>query len=99
MSDAEYAEWTAANDAMPWPKVRAASPCMDCTAEFAASMRAINACNGRPGRSFLVDYSDDDPRVVRRRATWRAYSERNRERRREAWREASRRWRAKKAAA
>lgn len=51
MDDAEWAKWHEANTSKYLPvSERAKSPCTDCTKGFAAEMRRIDKCDGKPGR-------------------------------------------------
>lgn len=49
MSDTDFADWTAKNDAIYSMTDRAPSPCHDCTLAFAIEMRAEGMCDGHPG--------------------------------------------------
>lgn len=44
----ELREWRAANGKVHSKVARAQSPCVDCTARFAAEMRLEDRCNGTP---------------------------------------------------
>ena len=81
MDPAEAAEWQRLNDIQPLAN-RAADPCEDCTIRFAVEMRLVGRCDSWPytpvgGRPWN---RTPDERVAARRAQWRAYKARQRER-------------------
>lgn len=45
----DLARWTALSEKLPAAQ-RPPSPCSDCRLAFAVEMRAIDRCNGSPGR-------------------------------------------------
>jgi len=53
MSREDLAGWLALNavGALPVDE-RQVPPCVDCTAEYAAEMRALGRCNGEPGSKW-----------------------------------------------
>jgi len=74
----EHAAWTeTAEGRTPGLRVmvRVKTPCVDCTAEFAAEMRAVGRCDGKPTTRLRLS---GVARVERRRAQWRAYGQRRR---------------------
>jgi hypothetical protein len=89
MTPDEDAAWDGWNQVLH-ERIRADSPCRDCTHAFAGEMRLEDLCDGRyPGEPSAAvgelirlpsgrrGYSESD-RIAARRATWRASSRRHR---------------------
>ena len=76
MTPDEWERWQAANDSLHPVRLRADSPCRDCTPAFAATQRAI--CTGIPGVWHRGPAYTEDEALAARRATWRAASRRRR---------------------
>lgn len=68
MTAEEWAGWQERNAHV---SARVESPCVDCTCEFAAAMRAIGRCNGEPATAHRPLAEPADPRTQRRREQWR----------------------------
>jgi hypothetical protein len=77
MTAAEWVGWRRHNDHAQ--SNRAPSPCFDCPLGFAADMRAIGMCDGKPDG---VPEEDDEmvPASLARRVQWREASRRHRAR-------------------
>lgn len=67
MDDAEYREWSAYNESIVKVALRAPTPCVDCPRWFADEMRAIDMCDGVPGRkcSPAADWPSRSPEYQR----------------------------------
>ena len=78
MTDDEWTLWQEGIAALSWPQLRLLSPCFDCLPAFAAEMRKVDRCDGRPGLRERVDetprlrgWHDSNNRKAARKAGYR----------------------------